>query len=113
SMEKPLSWDPKYLDPVQRWVKEFLPGLIPDPVRVALCADGYVPDETGLGGAVPGMEGVVTAVGLSGHGFKMASALGAIAADLALEGKTATDVAFMNPGRFLGPDALLSSFALS
>ncbi|MGX9901230.1 N-methyl-L-tryptophan oxidase [Arthrobacter sp. SA17] len=113
SMEKPLSWDPEYLKPILGWVREFLPGLIPDPVRVALCADGYTPDDTGLLGTVPGMAGVVAAVGFSGHGFKMASALGAIAADLVLDGTTATDVSFMNPARFLGPDSQFTSLPLS
>ena len=59
------------------------------------------------------MEGVVVAAGFSGHGFKMASALGAIAADLLLDGTTATDVSFMNPARFLGPATRLTSLALS
>ena len=113
SMEKPLTWDPQYLEPIRAWVREFNPGLMPDPVRVATCADGHLPDETGLLGTVPGMDGVVAAVGFSGHGFKMASALGAIAADLALDGTTATDVSFMNPSRFLGPDSPLTSLALS
>jgi sarcosine oxidase len=59
------------------------------------------------------MEGVVVAAGFSGHGFKMASALGAIAADLLLDGITATDVSFMHPARFLGPETRFRSLALS
>jgi sarcosine oxidase len=113
SMETPPTWDPGFLDSIRAWVREFLPGLIPDPVRVATCADGHSPDATGLFGTVPGMDGVVAAAGFSGHGFKMASALGAIAADLVLTGTTATDVDFMNPARFLGPDSRLTSLALS
>ncbi len=113
SMERPLVWDPEHIDPIRAWVREFLPGLIPEPVRVATCADGYLPDETALLGAVPGMEGVITAVGLSGHGFKMASGMGAVVADLAVDGVTATDVSFMNPTRFLGADAQFTSLALS
>ena len=113
SMEKPPTWDPRHLDPIRSWVREFIPGLIPEPVRVATCADGYLPDDTGALGTVPGMDGVVVAVGFSGHGFKMASALGAVAADLVADGTTATDVTFMNPARFLGPDARLTSLALS
>ena len=100
------------MEPIRAWVREFIPGLIPAPVRVATCADGHLPDATGLFGTVPGMEGVVVAAGFSGHGFKMASALGAIAADLVLDGTTATDVSFMNPARFLRPDARLTSLAL-
>ncbi len=80
---------------------------------MATCADGYLPDDTGALGTVPGMDGVVVAVGFSGHGFKMASALGAVAADLVADGTTATNVGFMDPARFLGPDARLTSLALS
>ncbi|MET4098220.1 sarcosine oxidase [Agrococcus sp. UYP10] len=112
SMEQPPSWDPSYLDPVMAWVREFLPGLIPEPVRVALCADGYTPDDTGLLGTVPGMEGVAVAVGFSGHGFKMASAIGAVAIELAVDGSTATDVGFMAADRFLAPGTRLSRLAL-
>ncbi|MDR6508940.1 N-methyl-L-tryptophan oxidase [Arthrobacter oryzae] len=113
SMEKPPTWDPQHLDTIRAWVREFIPGLIPDPVRVATCADGHLPDTTALFGTVPGMEGVVVAAGFSGHGFKMASGLGAIAADLVLNGTTATDVSFMNPARFIRPDTRLTSLALS
>jgi len=112
-MEKPPTWDPQHLDTIRAWVREFIPELMPDPVRVAVCADGHLPDATALFGTVPGMEGVVVAAGFSGHGFKMASALGAIAADLLLDGTTATDVSFMNPARFLGPDTRLTSLALT
>ena len=85
-----------------------LPALVPEPVKAVLCADGYTADETGLLGLVPGMDGVVVAVGFSGHGFKMASALGAVAADLLAEGTTATDISFMDPARFLESQRALS-----
>lgn len=102
-MQRPLTWDPRHLDTVSSWVRTFLPALDPRPVRAVPCGDGYTTDETGLLGPVPGLEGVVVAVGFSGHGFKMASSLGAVAADLVADGATATDVSFMNPMRFLPP----------
>ena len=98
SMARPVTWDPRHLDTVQSWVGRFLPALVPRPVRAVLCADGYTVDETGLLGFVPGLDGVVVAVGFSGHGFKMSSSLGAVAADLIADGTTATDISFMNPG---------------
>ena len=106
SMTRPVSWDPRHLDTIQSWVGTYLPALVPRPVKTVVCADGYTVDETGLLGLVPGMDGVAVAVGFSGHGFKMAAALGAVAADLLLDGGTATDVSFMNPTRFRsdGPD---------
>jgi sarcosine oxidase len=101
STARPLSWDPRHLDTVTDWVGKYLPALVPRPVRTVVCADGYTPDETGLLGFVPGMDGVVVATGFSGHGFKMASSLGAVAADLLADGATATDTGFLNPARFL------------
>jgi sarcosine oxidase len=103
SMARPVSWDPRHLDTVQSWVGTFLPALVPRPVRMVVCADGYTVDETALLGQVPGMDGVVVAVGFSGHGFKMSPSLGAVAADLIAEGTTTTDITFMDPARFLTP----------
>jgi sarcosine oxidase len=108
-MARPVTWDPRHLDTVQSWVGTYLPALVPRPVRAVVCADGYTVDETGLLGPVPGLDGVVVAVGFSGHGFKMASALGAVAADLIAEGATATDISFMNPARFLPPGRILDT----
>jgi sarcosine oxidase len=113
STAPPLTWDPRHLDTVQSWVAAFLPALDPRPVKTVLCADGYTVDETGLLGSVPGMDGVVVAVGFSGHGFKMASSLGAVAADLIAEGTTTTDVSFMDPARFLPPHSAVTDIPLS
>lgn len=113
SMTRPLTWDPRHLDTVRSWVGTFLPGLVPEPVRAVVCADGYTVDGTGMLGFVPGMDGVVVAVGFSGHGFKMASSLGAVAADLISEGMTTTDVTFMDPARFLAPDETVASLPVN
>ena len=100
SAERPLTWDPRHLDTVRSWVGTFLPALVPEPVKAVLCADGYTVDETGLLGHMPGMDGVVVAVGFSGHGFKMAASLGTVAAELISEGTATTDIGFMDPARF-------------
>jgi sarcosine oxidase len=113
SMARPLTWDPRHLDTVQSWVGTFLPELVPKPVKMVVCADGYTVDETGLLGHIPGMDGVVVAVGFSGHGFKMASSLGAVAADLVSEGTTTTDVSFMDPMRFVGPGHTVAALPLA
>ena len=113
SMARPIAWDPRHLDTVQAWVRTYLPALVPRPVRAVVCADGYTVDETGLLGSVPGMDGVVVAVGFSGHGFKMASSLGAVAADLVAEGTTATDVSFLDPARFLPVGETISELPLA
>jgi sarcosine oxidase len=112
STARPLTWDPRHLDTVQSWVGTFLPDLVPKPVKMVVCADGYTIDETGLLGCLPGMDGVVVAIGFSGHGFKMASSLGAVAADLISEGTTTTDVGFMDPARFLPPQQTVTALPL-
>jgi sarcosine oxidase len=106
STKAPLSWEPRHLDTIRSWVRQFLPALVPEPVRAVVCADGYTVDETGLLGFVPGLDGLVVAVGFSGHGFKMSPSLGAVAADLIADGKTVTDVTFMDPARFLAGHAV-------
>lgn len=98
--DHPIELHPHYVDAVTEYVRKYLPGLEPKPVRVAPCADGYISDNTALLGNVAGLEGVVSAVGLSGHGFKMAPALGSAAADLAINGETSLNIGFMSPNRF-------------
>ena len=44
--------------------------------------------------------GVAIGAGFSGHGFKFASVMGEILADLALDGKTAHPIGFLSPDRF-------------
>jgi sarcosine oxidase len=113
SMERPLTWDPDHLATIRSWVAEFLPDLVPEPIRTTVCADGYTSDSTGLLGPVPGMPGVVVAVGFSGHGFKMASALGAVAADYVLTGSSKTNVSYMDPARFMPEGRTLNSLTLA
>jgi len=59
------------------------------------------------------MDGVVVAVGFSGHGFKMATSLGAVAADLIVEGTSTTDVSFMDPMRFSEPQRTVAALPLA
>ena len=50
--------------------------------------------------ADPKHPNVILACGFSGHGFKFASVVGEVLADLALEGKTALPAHFLGLGRF-------------
>jgi glycine/D-amino acid oxidase-like deaminating enzyme len=58
------------------------------------------PDEHFILGPRPGCRRTFFAAGLSGHGFKLAPALGDALADLALRGSTTLPVGFLSPGRF-------------
>lgn len=77
-----------------------IPGLTGsvDPVRS--CLYTVTPDEHFLLGAVPHQRRVWLAAGLSGHGFKLAPALGAALADFALTGASTRPVGFLSPERF-------------
>jgi sarcosine oxidase len=110
--DHPFELRPSYLEPVISSVEKYLPGLEPRPVRTALCADGYLDDHTALLGPVRGLDGIIAAVGLSGHGFKMAPALGTSAAEFAVEGTSRIDVSFMDPNRHLGDSAPLDGVAV-
>jgi sarcosine oxidase subunit beta len=52
-------------------------------------------------GFVPGAESVIVAAGFSGHGFKLAPAVGAVVAELVCDGRaTSFDLALLDPLRF-------------
>lgn len=71
---------------VQR-VRRLLPGVGPH-LSTSLCLYTKSPDADFVIGAHPAVPAVWIAGGLSGHGFKFGPALGAMLADLALEGNS-------------------------
>jgi len=89
------------LDPINRTVAELMPGLIPTPVRVASYMDAYTSDNHALVGQLPGTDNVWLLGAFSGHGFKMATAFGQVAADLVTEGKATLPIDHLDPTRFL------------
>ena len=58
------------------------------------------PDGHFLVGTRRGLRRTHFAAGLSGHGFKLASALGDALVDLALRGRTDLPIGFLSPARF-------------
>lgn len=66
----------------------------------ATCLYTMSPDEHFIAGPRPGCRRTFFAAGLSGHGFKLAPALGDALVDLALRGSTTLPVGFLSPGRF-------------
>jgi sarcosine oxidase len=85
--------------PASAFVAETLQGLTPVPSRTAVCMYTNTPDRHFVIGPA-GIPNVTVVSACSGHGFKFAPVMGEIAADLALEGRTAHDVAAFRPGRF-------------
>ncbi|MFC4006881.1 N-methyl-L-tryptophan oxidase [Nonomuraea purpurea] len=85
-----------YVEQLARAVAETLPGLRPDPVRVATYCDAFTPDGHGL----LGRRGrTVLATAFSGHGFKLAPVFGDIIADLVETGATTRDIGHLAPNR--------------
>jgi sarcosine oxidase len=84
---------------VEAFVAEALPGLRPQVVTAAVCMYSNTPDRHFLVGPVPGYDNVTVLGGFSGHGFKFASVLGDIAADLATQGRTSRPIELFAPAR--------------
>ncbi len=61
--------------------------------RAVACRYTMLPNETFLLDTLPGEDRIVVASPCSGHGFKFASVIGEILADLALKGETALPIA--------------------
>ena len=77
-----------------------LPALGGDLVHHTACLYTMTPDAHFLIGLHPEQSRVAIAAGFSGHGFKFASVVGSILADLALNGSTPQPIHFLAPGRF-------------
>jgi sarcosine oxidase len=76
------------------------PGLAGDVVAAATCLYTMSPDGHFLVGTRRGTQRTHFAAGLSGHGFKLAPALGDALCDLALHGRTRLPIDFLSPARF-------------
>lgn len=85
---------------VETFLSACLPKLSHEVNRQAACLYTMTPDEHFLLGTHPRHKGLHFAAGLSGHGFKFASALGEILCDLAVKEKTSAPIGFLRATRF-------------
>jgi sarcosine oxidase len=70
------------------------------PIAFATCLYTNTPDLNFAIGAHPDDPRVTVVSACSGHGFKFASVVGEVAADLAIDGKTSMDISFLDLHRF-------------
>src|SRR5438105_1889790 len=85
---------------------KYLPGCFESFLSYKICLYANSPDEDFIIDKLPGYEDqVAVACGFSGHGFKFASIIGEILADLAIDGKTALPIDFLRINRFLAWNA--------
>jgi sarcosine oxidase len=82
-------------------LSEFIPDAAGPLLEATVCLYTNSPDGDFIVGPHPGHEHVTIACGFSGHGFKFASVMGEVLADLAATGKTPWPIDFLSPRRFL------------
>ena len=93
---------------VRSYVRQALPELDGPTAAMEVCMYTMTPDEHFVVGHVPNHQNAVVLGGFSGHGYKMATVMGEIAADLVVDGRTRHDIGFFDPNRFqpLTPSSL-------
>jgi sarcosine oxidase len=85
---------------IEGWLAAHLPGVGRSRTAHEVCLYTMSPDHHFVVGHHPDHPQVALAAGFSGHGFKFASVIGEILADLALTGSTPLPAAFLSPHRF-------------
>lgn len=80
---------------VSEAVSRYLPEASPTPAHHKVCLYTMTPDEDFLIDLHPRHKNVAIAAGFSGHGFKFASVVGEILADLAIDGGTRHPIDFL------------------
>lgn len=86
--------------PLAEALDAWMPGAAGAVLDAKACMYALTPDADFAIGLHPASDRVVVCGGFSGHGFKFASVVGEIAADLALDGDTALDIGFLSLRRF-------------
>jgi sarcosine oxidase len=84
---------------VRAFLDEFVPGTGPL-TKAQVCMYTITPDHNFVIDVHPAHPQVSIACGFSGHGFKFASTVGEILADLAETGRTNHDIGIFRAGRF-------------
>ena len=84
---------------IQSFAASHLPNLTDQMLDHRVCMYTTTPDHHFVVDRHPQHSQVAFAAGLSGHGFKMASVLGEVLADLALEGATRLPIEFLRATR--------------
>ena len=87
-------------EPVRRFIRRYIPDGDGPLVATKICMYTRTPDEHFIVDRHPRYPRVVFASACSGHGFKFASVIGEILADLALTGSTVLPIGFLSPARF-------------
>ncbi|MEO6001479.1 MAG: N-methyl-L-tryptophan oxidase [Chitinophagaceae bacterium] len=86
---------------LRNFLEKYMPDAAGDTLTLKSCLYTNSEDENFILDHLPGYDNLVTvAAGFSGHGFKFASVIGEILADLATTGKTDLPIEFLRFNRF-------------
>ncbi|MFT4711711.1 MAG: sarcosine oxidase [Candidatus Azotimanducaceae bacterium] len=94
------SLDESELEDIRNAITQYLPGVTHRLSHHTNCMYTMSRDEHFIVGQHPDNTNVHFVAGLSGHGFKFATVLGQIMADLSITGATNHPVSFLSPKRF-------------
>ena len=84
--------DPENFARVDSFTRTYLPRAHGPVLYVKTCLYTLTPDRDFVIDQVPGHENICVAIG-AGHAFKFASVIGRILSELAVDGKTPSDIA--------------------
>lgn len=84
---------------IESFLKNSLSGAPAKRIRHEICFYTMSPDENFIIDRHPDHDNVVFAAGLSGHGFKFASALGRVLTELTLDGAASVNIDFLSLNR--------------
>ncbi len=87
--------------PLENILNEWMPGAADSWLGATACMYTLTPDEHFVVDRHPAHPNVILCGGFSGHGFKFASVIGEIGAELALEGGTRHAIDFLSLRRFM------------
>lgn len=91
---------PRQVALIRDCLARYLPDAAGEPLSLKGCVYTVTPDEDFVIDAVPGVPQAVFASACSGHGYKFASAIGEILADLSTTGQSAFDLKPFSLSRF-------------
>lgn len=96
--------DPEEITFFRDVLDRYLPGASGEVVAESTCMCTYTVDSDFIIDHHPDRPGVLLGCGFSGRGFKFSPVVGEILADLATEGATRHDIAFLSARRFAGAE---------
>jgi len=98
SFKKDVSLE--YVVSVRESIARLIPNLNPEPVRISTYIDGFTSDGFPIVGSLQESDNIILVCGFSAQGFSQAPAMGKIATDFVLKGRTNYQIDHLSPNRF-------------